>query len=304
MLKEILADNATLPDQDIGGMAGGLLEGINQGNQYRQLAVAVKKPVMGLAFSNAELSEIRKTTTALRTRMAALLQTQILAENRIGRNGRIDTRRIARLAAGDVKIFAKHGVKQGISTAIHILLDASSSMRSNDKISLACRACYAVAEALQNVPGAGVAVTSFPNGLYEHGGKDDPHWATVGSILAHRQKLHSRFKVSANGGTPMAEAVWWIIQQMCLLKKSRKLLLILSDGEPDNVNEAVNALEACRTHGIEVYGLGIQTSTMQRLLPEKRAHALYDINELAPAIFGLLRKKLINRKGVTNENAV
>lgn len=302
-LWKILNDISELPDQDISAMAAKMLEGICQYGTDRRLTVAICRPCSGISLSGEDVAKIRKTTMALRTRLAALLQAEIIGRNCIGRSGRIETRQIAKLATGDDRIFSRHGVKQGISTAVHILLDASASMRHGDKITLASHACYAVADALQNIPGIGVAVTSFPNGLYSPDGEDQPSWATVASILAHKQKIHTKFNIAANGGTPMAEAIWRVMQQMCRLKEDRRLLLILSDGEPDEITEAITAINACRAHGIEVYGIGIQTSAMRRLLPENRAHALYDINELAPAMFELLRATLVHKKGETNENA-
>ena len=102
----------------------------------------------------------------------------------------------------------------------------------------------------------------------------------------------------------MAEGVWWVLQQLCALEEKRKLLLIISDGEPDNVDEARNAIQACYAHGTEVYGLGIQTTSIQGLLPEKQTHVIYNLNELTPALFDLLRMNLLkNKKGGRHENA-
>lgn len=91
----------------------------------------------------------------------------------------------------------------------------------------------------------------------------------------------------------MAEAVWWVLQQMGRLKEKRKLFLIISDGDPDDSEAARNALRACEAQGLEVYGIGIQTPAMQRLLPEKRTQVIYDLNCLAPAMFDLLRDSLL-----------
>ena len=35
--------------------------------------------------------------------------------------------------------------------------------------------------------------------------------------------------------TPMAESLWWVMQQMCLLRENRKIILIITDGEPDSI---------------------------------------------------------------------
>lgn len=162
-LQDVLA-GAGLPAQDIGSLAGRLLEGANQSESTGQLTVAMPMPFTGDALTEKEVKDIRAATAALRTRLTALFQAEIHVRNHIGRTGRIDRRRVARIAAGEAKIFGKHGRKQGVSTAVHILLDVSGSMQSQNKITLACHASFALAHALQQVSGIGVAVTSFPNG--------------------------------------------------------------------------------------------------------------------------------------------
>lgn len=303
-LQEVLDDPSGLESLDIGGMTGKRLEDIHQHGSRTSLTVAVSKPFTGLPLADDEVAEIRRTTTALRTRLDALLQAQVLVRNRIGHVGRVDMRRLARIAVNDAKIFARRGIKQGIHTAIHILLDASASMQYGGRITLACHACYAVADALQHISGVGVAVTSFPNGPCPQNGREPVRWATVAPILTHKQRIHPRFKIPCNGGTPLAEAVWWVLQQLCSLEEKLKLLLILSDGEPDNADEAKNAIRACHAYGAEVYGIGIQTTSIRGLLPEEQTRVIHDLNELAPAMFDLLRMNLLkNKKGGRHENA-
>lgn len=292
-LQDVLA-GAGLPTQDIGSLAGRMLEGANQSESAGQLTVAMPMPFTGDVLTEKEVKDIRAATAALRTRLTALFQAEVHVRNHIGRTGRIDRRRVARIAAGETKIFGQPGKKQGVSTAVHILLDVSGSMQSQNKITLACHASFALAHALQQVSGIGVAVTSFPNGTRPGEERILRAWSTVAPVLVHKQRLHARFKIQSNGVTPMAEAVWWVMQQLCALKESRKVLLILSDGEPDSVEEAKAALHACLAHDIEVYGIGIQDKAIRALLHGKKTRVIYDLNELAPAMFELLQTGLLN----------
>ena len=292
-LHDVLA-GAVLPTHDIGSLAGRMLEGANQSAATGQLTVAMPMPFTGGALTEKEVKDIRAATAALRTRLTALFQAEVRVRNHIGRTGRIDRRRVARIAAGETKIFGKPGIKKGVSTAVHILLDVSGSMQSQNKITLACHASFALAHALQQLSGLGVAVTSFPNGTRPGEERIVRAWSTVASVLVHKQRLHTRFKIQSNGTTPMAEAVWWVMQQLCALKENRKVLLILSDGEPDSVEEAKAALHACLAHGIEVYGIGIQDKAIRALLSGKKTRVIYDLDELAPAMFELLQRGLLN----------
>lgn len=54
-------------------------------------------------------------------------------------------------------------------------------------------------------------------------------------VLRHGEKLTARFPEIAYGMTPMAESLWWVMQQMCLLRENRKIILIITDGEPDSI---------------------------------------------------------------------
>ena len=44
------------------------------------------------------------------------------------------------------------------------------------------------------------------------------------------------------------------------LKENRKIILILSDGEPRNMETAQKAIEAHKNYGNGVYGIGIETN--------------------------------------------
>lgn len=292
-LQELLAHPDSLMHKDIGGMAGKLLEAVSQTCENTRLEVAIPRMTQNSPLQPRDISDIRQKTSALRTRLTALMQSKILTRNYAGRSGKLDTKRISRLAGGDCKIFARRSERQGINTAVHILLDASASMQFNDKITLACHACYAIAEILHKISGVAVSVTSFPNGSTYSKVNGEKSWTTLCPILAYKQKFHTNFQIPANGSTPMAPALWWVLQQMKARQEKRKILLILSDGDPDNLEETLNALSAHRTHGHEVYGIGIGTSSIRNLLEDKFCKAIFDLRELAQGIFTMLIPNLV-----------
>lgn len=277
----------------IGERLGEVLQQFHQ-SRGNLLSVARAKPKSGLPLRAQDVADIRQATTALRTRLQALLQSTVVVKNRIGHTGQIDTKRIARVVTADPRIFIRKGKRQGVNTAVHILLDASSSM-CGPRIQLACKACYAVAFALNHIPGVSIAVTSFPGGPLHNGPNQLVSWQSVSPILKHKEKLHNKFCIHSEGSTPLAEALWWIIQQMHSLSEERKIILILSDGEPDNLDETINALKIAGEQGYEVYGVGIETTAMSRLLPGNFSRVINDFNELAPAMFSMLQDTLTHK---------
>ena len=91
--------------------------------------------------------------------------------------------------------------------------------------------------------------------------------------------------------TPMAESLWWVMQQMCLLRENRKIILIITDGEPDSIPAAQEAFKQAQTKGFECYGLGIMCSNIATLLPHT-SRVIETLPQLAPALFELLEGAL------------
>jgi nitric oxide reductase activation protein len=55
----------------------------------------------------------------------------------------------------------------------------------------------------------------------------------------------------------MGEALWWVMQDMLPLSERRKLILVVTDGEPDSLECATQAIEQGEKAGFEIYGIGI-----------------------------------------------
>lgn len=299
-LQEFLHEPDGMESMDFGEKLEDLLRDF-AGQSENRLAVAIIGENKCVPFTQEEINDIRRSTTGLRTRLQGLLQAHNPIRTRIGRSGRVDSRLMARLTVNDPRIFMRKGERQGINTAIHILLDASYSM-AGERIILACQSCYAVASALESVPGVSVAVTAFPAGMVFTDSGDALLEETLWPVLGPKQRLHPDFNYEANGGTPLAEALWWVMQQLQIRPENRKILLILSDGMPDNMQAARNIIGLHQKHGHEVYGIGIVTEAMKLLLPKHCCRGLYNLEELAPAMFDLMRKSLV-KAGGANENA-
>jgi nitric oxide reductase activation protein len=106
--------------------------------------------------------------------------------------------------------------------------------------------------ALEGIQGVNLGITAFP-------GKDGEA-SSVYSVLPHGSTVRSR--VAAYGGdldgsTPLAEAIWFAGCRLVQQREERKLLLVLTDGIPDDLDEALNVLSRCRFSGIEVTGIGL-----------------------------------------------
>ena len=223
-----------------------------------------------------------QASIAMRTRLQGFLQAQTQRRCSIGRRGALHTSSLYRLLIGNARVFQKESEHQGIDTAVHILLDVSGSM-TGAPINLANRACFAVATALSHIRGVNAAVTAFPATTATN---------SVFPIVRHGQAVSDMFNMGASGGTPLAGALWWVLQAMLPLKERRKMILVITDGMPDNQLAANNAIGVARKLGFEVYGLGIRHEHITHLLPPT-SRVVNDLSELVPAMFAMLQAALL-----------
>ena len=229
-------------------------------------------------LSAPDLAEIQHITAGLRSRFHGLFQATRLVRQAPSRKGRLDPHRLHGVAIRNPKVFLTHRRKPAINTAVHILLDASGSM--DKRIKLAGQCCHAVAQAL-NQTGISVGVTAFP-------GRQQ---ASVVPILPHGDRVHGNFVVDAGGMTPLAESLWWVLQRLVALPEERRIVLIVTDGTPDNFTSVIDTIARARAFGIEIHGLGIDAPVIRQLLPHS-SRSIASLSELPAALFSMLETVL------------
>ncbi|EDM25791.1 von Willebrand factor, type A [Lentisphaera araneosa HTCC2155] len=242
--------------------------------------VAEPKAKTQVALSTKNIQEVDRASCGLNARLQALLQASQLKRSFPARRGRLSTQRLNRLNFSP-KIFLRHEQRLGLNTSVHLLMDASGSMQG--RMSLGSQASYALLKALRSVPGIKSAMTCFPGSSLQ---------PSVHQVLKYDQPLHNKISVRPDGTTPLAPALWWLMQQDALRTETRKIIIILTDGDPDCVEMSKKAIAKATSLGFEIYGIGIQCSSIKQLLPD--AHKIiHDLKDLAPALFSLLQTKLI-----------
>lgn len=258
-----------------------------------EVAIPALRPSAFLTAQDVTIA--MRATTALRTRLQAFLQSSVNTGSQPSSHGRLDTCKLHRLAFGDAKVFRQSTKRQGLSTAIHVLLDASGSM-GGGAIRLGGMSCFALATALDKIRGVSIGVSAFPgNSVQTLEGRTS--WNSVSPILQHGAPVSkSQFGINTNGSTPIGPAIWWVVQQMHRLPENRKIILLVTDGEADRPEQAQLAIKQAQELGYEVYGIGISTSSLGRLMPARFYRVITSINELSTAMFEMLQGALVQAR--------
>ena len=275
------AEAQDLP-QNLGELLSTALVFCQSESAVESVTVAVEGFRPSSVLPESQKLQALQASIALRTRLQGLLQARTQKRCSIGRRGALHPGSLHRLQTGNPRIFRREAEQAGLNTAVHILLDVSGSM-SGVPIVLARQACFAVAKALEHIRGVNPAITAFPAMAST---------SSVFPIMRHGQKVPDSFDINASGGTPLAAALWWVMQTVLFLKEQRKIILIITDGVPDSTHAAIHAVTVAQKLGYEVYGLGIRDEHIAHLLPQT-SRVINDLSDLAPVMFDMLQNALL-----------
>ena len=260
----------------------GIVSALTPEEQQIHLAIPVRQTTAPLPED--EQRKALSETTGLRYRLQGMLQAMRMRDTAPSRHGRLCPHNLHRMFVGNPRLFRSDAPTPAVNTAVHLLVDCSGSMVGKP-IRHARQACFAIAHALKAIPGINLGVTTFPAQGETYG---------VVPVCEHRKPFHSNFMFETTGSTPLTEALLWATQELCRQPESRKILVVLTDGSPDNPITCRQAVaEASRF--IEIYGIGIWDDSIVKLLPDTSA-AIYDLGDLNSTLFRMLQNSLLPRR--------
>lgn len=260
----------------------GTVSALTPEEQQIHLAIPVRQtPAL---LPEDEQCKALSATTGLRYRLQGTLQATRMRDTAPSRHGRLCPHNLHRMFVGNPMIFRSNSPISAVNTALHLLVDCSGSM-AGQPIRRARQACFAIAHALKAVPGINLGVTTFPA---------QGETYSVTPVLEHGRPCHANFKFETTGSTPLTEALLWATQELCRQPEPRKILIVLTDGSPDNPVTCKQAI-AEASHFIEIYGVGIWDGSITKLLPGRSA-AIYNLSDLSSTLFDMLQNSLIPRR--------
>lgn len=239
--------------------------------------------------------------------------------------GRLDTKRIVAGSLGSPTVYKQRKDRMELDTAVHFLIDLSGSM-SGSKCRVAMEATVAFSECLEGTQ-IRYQVSGFDNsGGYETDLRNLVSEATSSGKKYHRYEPLNIFKFKefnqslqlakgpiscigecARGNNSDRDAVVWAYHELLQRPEKRKILFVLSDGQPANAMINIgdygrgplvlglkNAIDECGQHGVECVGIGILTDHVKDIYP--KSVSINNVNDLSGAIFNQLSNLLTDGK--------
>lgn len=224
----------------------------------------------------------------LRRYLVGKLQADTLEGVKPADAGRINTRKLYRASVQDAHVFLRRTPARLVQTAVHIMLDCSLS--TNPILTFEMQSAFALAMALQNIRGVNVGLSAFPVEYpADYNGSPGVAW-----LIKHGQRAGRLFPMpNSYSTTPMDAAIFWATAHMRSLRERRKILLIFTDGEPDNQESTVEAVKQAEYSGIEVYGISYRASGISDVIPASTI--IHDMRQLPSEMKKLLASTLHTR---------
>jgi len=254
-----------------------------------QCVMPIPEPYSGNTTIGGELLEkVQADSRGLTAKLQGLIQAHRMDRQYARRTGqRVVQNRLHRAGTADSRVFAKKRQRTAVNTAIHILVDLSGSMEGGtDRVAM--ESAMALALALKPVMGVSTAITGFP------GSSDD----RVRPILAsheHIDRVSGRFALLANrcSTTPMTEGLWFVAADLVMRPEDRKVAVVMTDGQPNDIESTQSILTMMKTAGIEVAPIAIGPDVLPHVTKVFGAGTeVLEAADLKAALFGIAKQML------------
>ena len=165
------------------------------------------------------------------------------------RSGLIDGRRLTRLARNDVRVFQKKGADKPGDTAVYILIDDSGSMEGEKTEAAFCAAAVQEEGFKAHIPLKIVSFTTRTGIIHKViKGWDEQHaWNCCYNFLRH----HDGIQYGNDDNYDIRIATKELLQR----PEKNRILIVLSDGTPSDVEDTKAAIDEARKRGVKVAGI-------------------------------------------------
>ncbi len=257
-------------------------QGSKDGHARLVPATVITVPADGSGYRYMTMEERRDAlieSAKLRRKLQTVLMSKVAKSSWVGSSGRmLSCRCLSRVALGSSKVFSKVEEKEGFDVHVELLLDCSSSMKGS-ALDLALNACYALAYALLDIPGIQVDIDAFPCSCCD----------TIMPIPFSRRKW---IRLEAIGTTPLGQSLIYYFQKAVLLKQKHKLCIVITDGAPDDMISANEAVKISKRIDVMLFGIGILSRLICDILGNAYSKKISSLSDISNVLFKTLKDNL------------
>lgn len=219
-------------------------------------------------------------TAQLDAQLSGLMQSIVLNRGGHTSRGKLDPRKVYRLNVNNPRVFYRKEERLKFNAQVVILADCSGSMQGQREM-MASISTYALARSLRKIPGIRTDVYYYSAVTFERALSQSDHI--------------SRFsRMQASGGTPTGSAVENALSFFNYWDDSRKIILLVTDGEAQDMEYLRYVLQVAVRNNVEVFGVGIDCGAIEEVSEQiKDCKVIKHIRELPAAMFAMLRKALV-----------
>lgn len=219
-------------------------------------------------------------TAQLDAQLSGLMQSIVLNRGGYTSRGKLDPRKVYRLNVNNPRVFYRKEERLKFNAQVVILADSSGSMQGYREM-MASISTYALARSLRKIPGIRTDVYYYSAVTFERALSQSDHI--------------SRFsRMQASGGTPTGSAVENALSFFNYWDDSRKIILLVTDGEAQDMEYLRYVLQVAARNNVEVFGVGIDCGAIKEVSEQiKDCKVIKHIRELPAAMFAMLRKALV-----------
>lgn len=276
-----------------------------------------KEKVDGMTVCPEDISEARdmerrlgRRSQVLASKLKGLLMQQQEAESFTTTRGQLGQNHLYRVGLGDVRVFTQSEEAQRPTTAISIVVDLSSSTqdKADKDFAKGEKDQFEAAEAPSTLRSILESVMLLEKvfdqigcpreilGFAPKGGELISMARCFGdSSKTAINRIGGLRKVAGGGHTPIGEAVFHAGRRLVCHEANRKVMFVLTDGDPGNVAKAVEMTRFCESSGVRVVYLLIGDKVRTDWLTEARipyAVAASSV-EVTPVLLAEARKLLM-----------
>jgi len=200
--------------------------------------------------------------------------------------GKLDGRSLARVGAGNFRVFKRREILETPDLAVGLLEDVSGSMSSN--MSYVWATACVFAEGLMRKKGVNFLALTYTGGYFE---------VQTTRICDKQMGQLCLGNVTQGGGTPSGPAIASMKVLMDRMPERQKVIIHFTDGAPDDATSVQVAVEACRKAGYKVWAISLQG--YERMLDQQYGPGNWEtisaIRELPGKVANLVKQLVATR---------